>query len=73
MNLDQDTFLLADFKCSHLHQQLLLCLDLILMNVGMIDLLLFSCRVVVLFLGSHKLSAFFKRVFLVAAKKSGQC
>jgi len=68
MNLDQDTFLLADFKSSHLHQQLLLCLDFILMSVGMIDLLLFSCRVVVLFLGGHKLSAFFKRVLLVAAK-----
>ncbi len=71
MNLDQDTFLLADFKCSHLNHQLLLRLDFILMSVGMIDLLLFSCRVVVLFLGSHKLSALFKRVLLVAAKKSG--
>lgn len=69
MNLDQDTFLLANFKCPHLHQQLLLRQDFILMSVGMIDLLLFSCRVVVLLLGSHKLSALFKRVLLVATKR----
>ena len=72
MNLNQDTFLLANFKCSHLNHQLLLRLNFILMSVGMIDLLLFSCRVVVvLFLRSHKLSALFKRVLLVAAKKNG--